>query len=315
MACMFVPKNTCAQDTITSAKDWGLFNVSVCNLRSEGDYNAGMESQGLMGMPLRIVQRQNWWQVEVPEGYRAWVHPSSVTQMSRDELSAWNNGPLIVITAIYSFIYSKPDTHSATISDIVASNRLMLLGTQGGFYRVQTPDGRQGYVLRTDADELKHWRKSLKNSAQDILNTARTLIGIPYMWGGMSTKGVDCSGFVRTTLLRHDIIIPRNASQMAVEGTHLDIAPDYSNLQPGDLLFFGTPATEDKQAHVSHVGFYTGNGRFIHSLGRVREASFMPTDADYDAYNLGRLLWAQRVLPFINRQPNLMTTDNNPFYK
>ena len=161
MACMFVPKNACAQDTITSAKDWGLFNVSVCNLRSEGDYNAGMESQGLMGMPLRIVQRQNWWQVEVPEGYRAWVHPSSVTQMSRDELSAWNNGPLIVITAIYGFIYSKPDTHSATISDIVASNRLMLLGTQGNFYRVQTPDGRQGYVLRTDADELKHWRKSL----------------------------------------------------------------------------------------------------------------------------------------------------------
>ena len=41
----------------------------------------------------------------------------------------------------------------------------------------------------------------------------------------------------------------------------------------------------------------------------------MPTDTDYDAYNLGRLLWAQRVLPFINRQPNLMTTDNNPFYK
>ena len=96
-------------------------------------------------------------------------------QMSRDELSAWNNGPLIVITAIYSFIYSKPDTHSATISDIVASNRLMLLGTQGGFYRVQTPDGRQGYVLRTDADELKHWRKSLRNSAQDIHTYRNTL--------------------------------------------------------------------------------------------------------------------------------------------
>ena len=315
VTCMFVPQNTCAQDTTTSDKGWGLFNVSVCNLRNEGDYDAGMESQGLMGMPLHILQKQDWWQVETPEGYKSWVHPSSVTEMSRNDLSAWNNGPLVIVTAIYGFVYSKPDTQSATICDIVASNRLKLLGTKGNFYHVQTPDGRQGYVLRTKADELNHWRKNLKNGIQDILNTARALTGIPYMWGGTSTKGVDCSGFVRTTLLQHDIIIPRNASQMAIEGTHLDIAPDYSNLQPGDLLFFGTQATNDKPARVSHVGFYIGNGRFIHSLGRVREASFIPSDVDYDAYNLGRLLWAQRVLPFINKQAHLMTTDNNPFYK
>lgn len=315
VACAFVPQNACAQDTISTSKDWGVFNVSACNLRSTGDYDAGMESQGLMGMPLRIVQRQSWWQVETPEGYHAWVHPTSVTEMTRDELTAWNNGPLVVVTTLYGFIYSEPNTRSTTISDIVASNRLKLLGTKGNFFHVQTPDGRQGYVLRSEADELQHWRKGLKNSTQDILNTAHTLMGIPYMWGGTSTKGVDCSGFVRTTLLQHDIIIPRNASQMAIEGTHIDIAPDYSNLQPGDLLFFGTKATEDKPARVSHVGFYTGNGRFIHSLGRVREASFIPTDADYDAYNLGRLLWAQRILPFVNKQPNLMTTDKNSFYK
>ena len=48
VTCMFVPQNTCAQDTTTSDKGWGLFNVSVCNLRNEGDYDAGMESQGLM---------------------------------------------------------------------------------------------------------------------------------------------------------------------------------------------------------------------------------------------------------------------------
>ena len=69
VACAFVPQNACAQDTISTSKDWGVFNVSACNLRSTGDYDAGMESQGLMGMPLRIVQRQSWWQVVKPTNF------------------------------------------------------------------------------------------------------------------------------------------------------------------------------------------------------------------------------------------------------
>ena len=161
----------------------------------------------------------------------------------------------------------------------------------------------------------KEWRKSLKQDAASIIRTAHTLMGVPYLWAGTSSKGVDCSGFVRTVLFMHDIIIPRDASQQAYVGQHIDIAPDFSNLQPGDLVFFGRKATAERKERVVHVGIYIGGRRFIHSQGDVRISSFDPQDERFDEYNLGRLLFAARVLPSINKEKGLNTTDENPYYR
>ena len=133
--------------------------------------------------------------------------------------------------------------------------------------------------------------------------------GFPYLWAGMSPKGMDCSGFVRTVLFMHDIIIPRDAGPQSRTGERIYGTED---LQPGDLVFFGR---KDAAApKVSHVGFYLGEGRFIHSLGLVKIGSFRPEDPEYDAYNTGRYLFASRVLPFIDRQEGLNTTMTNPYY-
>lgn len=307
-------------------KEWGVIDVSVCNMRTEGDYDAGMATQGVLGMPVQILEDGDWLKVRTPEGYEAYVHNRSVKPMTRTELTAWNTAPQVVVTDIWAGVYQLPSEKSQIVGDVVATNRLRLIGSNGKFYYVAFPDGRKGYLSKTKADELAHWRKNLNNSPVAILATAKRFVGIPYMWGGMSPKGMDCSGFVRTVLLCHDIIIPRDASQMATKGQridifpspsegHNDVKPDFSGLKPGDLLFFGRKATAEKSAHVSHVGFYLGHGRFIHSLGMVQEASFNETDADYDAYDLGRLLWAQRVLPSINKEPELFTTDKSPMYK
>lgn len=307
-------------------KDWGVIDVSVCNMRTAADYDAGMATQGVLGMPVEILEDGSWLKVRTPEGYEAYVQNRSVEPMTRQELSAWNEAQQVVVTDLWAGVYQQSSEKSQLVGDVVATNRLRLIGTKGKFYHVAFPDGRTGYLSKKSADELSHWRRSLDNSVPAILATAKRFVGIPYMWGGMSAKGMDCSGFVRTVLLCHDIIIPRDASQMATKGRRInifpspngertDMKPDFSNLQPGDLLFFGRKATADKPAHVSHVGIYTGHGRFIHSLGMVQEASFNPADADYDAYDLGRLLWAQRVLPYINQVQELFTTDKSPMYK
>ena len=177
------------------------------------------------------------------------------------------------------------------------------------------PDGRVGYILRSEAMREGEGRKNLKQDAEAIIATAKSLMGVPYLWGGTSSKGVDCSGLVRTSLFMHDIIIPRDASQQAYTGEHIDIAPDFSNLQPGDLLFFGVKATEGRRERVVHVAIYMGNKRFIHSQGSVRINSFDAEDELFDSYNLNRLLFAARVLPYINKQAPLNTTATNSFYK
>lgn len=297
------------------SKTWGIINVSVCNMRLAAEYNAGMSTQGLLGMPVRIINDDEWLQVETPEGYISWVHPRSVYKVTREELSKWNTEEQVIVTKPFSLVYSQPKLSSQTVSDVVASDRLKYLGKRGAYYKVLYPDGRIGYLPKRDAQPLDEWRKNLRQDTQAILRTAFTLIGSPYMWGGMSTKGVDCSGFVRTVLLMHDIIIPRDASQMAVKGQHLEIDKDFGNLQSGDLLFFGRKATMTDSARVSHVAIYLGDKRFIHSLGMVQTASFDPYAKDFDLYDYNRLLWAQRILPYINKVPGLFTTDNCDFYK
>ena len=296
-------------------KTYGIINLSVASLRVQPDYSSEMMTQALLGMPVRVLERDGWYRIQTPDDYIAWTHRVSVLPVTREEMTAWNRAEKVVVTSHYAFVYSQPDRRSQTVSDIVAGNRLKLEGTKGGFYHVSYPDGRQGYVEKSVALPEREWRKALKQDAASIIRTAHTLMGVPYLWAGTSSKGVDCSGFVRTVLFMHDIIIPRDASQQAYVGQHIDIAPDFSNLQPGDLVFFGRKATPQRKERVVHVAIYIGNRRFIHSQGDVHVSSFDPQDELFDEYNLGRLLFAVRVLPYINKEKGLNTTATNEHYQ
>lgn len=311
MACTQAGAQTEAQaDTAT----WAVPVISVTNLRTAGDYGMEMETQALLGQPMRVLKNDRWMLVQTPDNDKGYVLHTSLKKMTDAEMKAWNAAPQVVVTAISSWIYDKPSTRAQHVGDVVASCRLKLLGTKGRFYHVQYPDGREGWLPTADAMPVEKWRKGVSHDAESIIATGKTLNGSPYSWGGTSTKAMDCSGFVRTVMLMHDIMLPRNASQQAKVGQHIDIAPDFSNLIPGDLVFFGRKATDDKPAHVSHVGIYIGGKKFIHSLAWVHVSSFSPADPEYDEYDLNRLLWAQRVLPLLNKVPEVNTTDRNPYY-
>lgn len=295
-------------------KTYGIVNLSVCNMRVEDDFSSEMMTQALMGMPVRVLQRRGWYRIQTPDNYIAWVHRVGVHPVTKAEYDAWNQADKVVVTSHYGFTYQKPDATSQTVSDVVAGNRLKYEGAKGGYYKVSYPDGRQAYISKSIARPEKEWRAALRQDAASIIRTAYTMMGVPYLWAGTSSKGVDCSGFVRTTLFMHDIIIPRDASQQAYVGEHIDIDSDFGNVQPGDLIFFGRKATADKKERVVHVAIYLGNKKFIHSQGDVHVSSFNPADAEYDEYNLNRLLYAVRVLPYINKEIALNTTATNPYY-
>ncbi|MBR4995130.1 MAG: C40 family peptidase [Alistipes sp.] len=296
-------------------KIYGIINISTCALRSSANYSAEMVTQALMGMPVKIIERDGWYRIQTPDNYLAWTHRVGIHPVTRDELTAWNNAEKVIVTAHHGWVFASTDKEAAVISDVAGGCRLRYIGQQGGYYKVAYPDGREGYISKQISTTEKQWRAALKQDAESIVATAKTLHGIPYLWGGTSAKGADCSGFVRTTLFMHDIIIPRDASQQAYTGEHIDINSDFSNLQVGDLIFFGQKATATRRERVVHVGIYIGNKRFIHSQGDVRISSFDKDDELFDSYNLGRLLFAARVLPYVNKEPQLNTTATNPYYK
>ena len=297
---------------ILAAQEFGIVNISVCNLRATPDYDAEMVSQALLGTPVHILEispKNDWPQVMTPDTYTGWVHKDGITLLSKEEYSDWNAAEKIVVTALFSTIHTQPSVHSGTVSDAVAGDRLKYSGLTRGFWKVSFPDGRVGYISKKDAERESSWRKKLRTDADSIIASALKMNGFPYIWAGMSPKGMDCSGFVRTVLFLHDIIIPRDASQQAPKGERIMGTED---LIPGDLLFFGRKDTVAPR--VSHVGIYIGEGRFIHSLGLVKIASLDPSAPDYDAYNAGRYLFASRILPYIDKQEGLNTTLSNPYY-
>jgi uncharacterized protein YgiM (DUF1202 family) len=309
--------STSVQASEISADDgdgYALVNVSVCNVRGEGRFTSGMETQALLGTPVRVLDFNGWYHIQTPDEYTGWVHRMVITPVSEEQLSQWNAAEKVVVTALFGQAYERPDESSQSVSDVVAGDRLKLTGSRGKFFRVEYPDGRVAYLRKQLCAQESVWRKSVSHEAKDILHTALSMMGVPYLWAGMSPKGMDCSGFVRTVMFMHDVILPRDAWQQALVGDRIVIAPDFSNLQAADLVFFGTRGENGTRDKVSHVGIYIGNGRFIHSLGDVHVSSFLPGDSCYDDFNTRRLLYGGRVLPYINKVKEITTTDNNTYY-
>jgi cell wall-associated NlpC family hydrolase len=161
---------------------------------------------------------------------------------------------------------------------------------------VEYPDQRTGYVKKLESAKYNDWIKKVKPSGELIEKYARKFMGVPYLWGGTSVKGLDCSGFTKTSYLMNGFIIPRDASQQIFAGKDIDPELKFENLKKGDLMFFGRKATNSTKQRVTHVAIWLGNGEFIHASRQVRLSSIDPDSPIYDEANKSRYLGSRRYL-------------------
>jgi len=293
---------------------YGVVRSSVINMRSFPMFAAEMGTQALMGTPVHILETVHGWsRVVAPEGYSAWTTEESLEKMNLLEFTAWQNASKVIVNNYFTVIRSQPTESAEVVSDVVWGDILRYLDTKGEYMQVLLPDGRKGFLQKIMATPFNEWFAKHQPSAANILETANRFIGFPYLWGGTSIKGMDCSGFSKTCFYLNGVILPRDASQQALVGENVDISKDLSKLQPADLLFFGS--IKENKEHVSHVGIYIGNGGFIHSSGTVHISSLLPGKVNFDAFNKNRLLRAQRLLTRIDKDSNIVSIKKHPFYQ
>jgi cell wall-associated NlpC family hydrolase len=276
----------------TTFQPIAIVNVSVANLRTSPAESAELASQLLLGMPLKVFEYQRgWYRVQSPDQYIGWIDGATITQYAKEHLNIYFDTPKVIYTKNYGF--AKKDTSDSAwpVRDLSFGNVLRLINKSKNFALVQFPDNIMGYVPITDVENTETWLESRNQSGDAIAEGCYTFLGIPYLWGGTSFKGVDCSGFTRMAYLRQGILLPRDASQQALKGIEIKIDNDFENLLPGDLLFFGNNQT----LKVTHVALWIGHKTFIHSSGMVRINNFDKKSPLFDEYNLNRLLFVKRL--------------------
>lgn len=296
-------------------KIYGVINLSVANFRSKPDHPAELVTQAILGTPVKVFNKgeDGYYLVQTPDGYISWLDDDGVHFMDETELYDWLSSPKIIYTKVYGFSYSEADEHSQTVSDLVAGNVLKIMGEDSDFYLVKYPDGRTAYVKKDDAKLFDDWYNALNPTGETILKTAYKFMGIPYLWGGTSTKGMDCSGFTKTVYFLNGIILARDASQQVNTGELVDTKDGWQNLQSGDLLYFGRKANGDKKERITHVAIYIGDGDFIHAAGRVKINSFNPSKPYYSDYRKSGFIRAKRILTSLGKNGIERIMDND-FY-
>jgi hypothetical protein len=279
-------------DTSIVKKTWGLVSVSVANLKGEPSHSSEMVSQAILGTPVRILKKMNGWLfIQTPDHYLAWTTTSSVQDMDYREMENWRKSERLLYSGFYGLVHADT-TLSEIISDLVAGSILQKTGETGPFYKVILPDHRSGVIRKGSLVDFEEWKRSTEPKPDHLIAVAREFLGLPYMWGGTSSKTVDCSGFMKNVWFLNGIILERDASQQYRHGSASEAGSHFENLLPGDVLFFG----KKEPVKIVHTGMYIGNGEVIHASGRVMISSLDPTRYHFSQYLYGTYVGTKRIL-------------------
>ena len=279
-------------DLLPKTKIYGIINNSVGNLRGIPSHSSELVSQTLLGTRVNILKKEGeWYLIQTPDDYISWIDHGGITIVSESEYLNYYKD---------TYIFNKTQGSSYTsimkneiVSDLVVGSILNVIDKKNDFYKIQYPDKRIGWV---ESKYVTRVFDSSKNSTSDIIINSKKFIGVPYLWGGTSSKGFDCSGFTKTVYLMNGLVIPRDASQQVNEGFLVDRDRNWDNLKEGDLMFFGY--YKDGRRRIDHVAIWMGDGKFIQASKNVRINSVYSDDQTYDKYHMDKYIETRRLIGY-----------------
>jgi SH3-like domain-containing protein len=272
----------------------GLIRVSVADVRRAPDQRSEQVTQAIMGTVVTTLgQRGKWFQIRLPDGYEGWIHQGLLQLGDQMFVRRWSQEARVLVTVPWTMVYSRRARHADPVSDIVIGTKLCLVDESPRWLRVRLPDGRQGWLARQDTMRDAHLIHLGGGTREDILRLARRFRGIPYLWGGLTPKGFDCSGFVQTVFGLNGYALPRDACQQYRCGQPISSRED---LIAADLLFFQGPLAD----RITHVAIHLSNEQFIHCSGFVKTNSINSSASDHDAFLEQHYVGARRIVGGIN---------------
>jgi len=231
--------------------------VPVADMFRNPSADSDVISQAIYGTDvLSIEQHEDWDRIRTADGYTGWVQASSLKKLGVTGPYA-AEGKGVHVASLSANIYDAPNIkRHAPLLRLPWEARLEIASESANapdqWLSVRLVDGRNAWVQRGDVSAAR-----VPLSIDETIQLARRFLGITYTWGGVSTFGFDCSGFTQMLVRQRGTEMPRDASLQAAWNGAVPVKRE--DLQPGDLLFFGS--NPDK---ITHTGMYIGGGQFIH---------------------------------------------------
>lgn len=245
---------------------YGWLNINVADMWADPKYNSERVNQLLFADTVKILDEKNHYVfVEKNDSYQGWVDSSYLNFCTLKAYTVYNKQKKYTVT--HKFVKVTKTSNSA-FNPIVLfyGTKLVKSRTVQNTMTLKLPD-ENTLEVSTSAIKLVPLKQSPNSNV--IIQEAKKFLGVPYLWGGLSSNGLDCSGLVQLVLSRFGMSIPRDTS----EQIHIGSEVNREDIQKGDLLFF-----------KRHVGIAIGKHKLIHSSiggGGVRINSLNPSDTDY----------------------------------
>lgn len=228
---------------------YGICTLSIVPCRLEPSDTSEMVSQLLFGEIYRVLdERKKWVKIRaVHDGYESWVDRKQHFELKRDAFMDLEKSDRIISSEL---IYLVQDETNQVFFPLVMGSLLPQL-REG-----KTHIGNQNFHFD---GEVIYPQKPDRNV---LLSTAFMYLNAPYLWGGRTPFGIDCSGYSQIVYRMAGVDLPRDAAQQAEIGDRLSFIEEAT---PGDLAFFDNP-----EGRITHVGILLGENKIIHASGKVR---------------------------------------------